>query len=115
MVANAKTTKQDDTMVEFRVIMMSTCTHKGPTFHYKAQTDMCLLWEQYQVPTAKLEHCISTISPVMDLHGWNKALWKSRPIDISGGSALAQLFNTAISWANNPWLVFAQMVTIKLI
>ena len=32
----AKTKNQDDTMVEFRVAMMSTCTHKGPTFHYKA-------------------------------------------------------------------------------
>ena len=25
--------------VEFRVAMMSTCTHKGPIFHYKAYTD----------------------------------------------------------------------------
>ena len=32
----AKTKKQDDTMVEFRVAVMSTCTHKGPTFLYKA-------------------------------------------------------------------------------
>ena len=23
-------------LVEFRVAMMSTCTHKGPIFHYKA-------------------------------------------------------------------------------
>ena len=30
MVAKAKTKKQDDTMVEFRVAMTSTCTHKGP-------------------------------------------------------------------------------------
>ena len=32
----AKTKKQDGTMVEFRVAMASTCTHKGPIFHYKA-------------------------------------------------------------------------------
>ena len=32
VVRKAKTKKQDDTMVEFRVAMMSTCTHKGPVF-----------------------------------------------------------------------------------
>ena len=36
VVAKAKTKKQDDTLVEFRVGMMSTFTHKGPIFHYKA-------------------------------------------------------------------------------
>ena len=36
VVAKAKTKKQGDTMVEFRVAMMSTCTHKVPKFHYKA-------------------------------------------------------------------------------
>ena len=36
VVAKAKTKKQGDTMVEFRVSMMSTCTHKGLIFHYKA-------------------------------------------------------------------------------
>ena len=35
VVAKAKTKKQDDTMVEFRVAMTSTCTHKEPIFHYK--------------------------------------------------------------------------------
>ena len=34
-------------------------------------------------PTAKLEPYIGAISPVMDLHGWQKALWKSIPVDIS--------------------------------
>ena len=28
--------EQVDTMVEFRVAMTSTCTHKGLIFHYKA-------------------------------------------------------------------------------
>ena len=36
MVEKAKTKKQDDTMVEFRVAMMATCTNKRPIFHYKA-------------------------------------------------------------------------------
>ena len=26
--------------VEFRVAMTCTCTHKGPIFHYKAETDV---------------------------------------------------------------------------
>ena len=36
VVAKAKTKKQDGTMVEFRVAVMSTYTHKGPIIHYKA-------------------------------------------------------------------------------
>ena len=36
VVAKAKTKKQDDTMVEFRVAMMSIYTHSGAIFHYKA-------------------------------------------------------------------------------
>ena len=35
VVAMAKTKKQDDTMVDFRVAMTSTYTHRGPLFHYK--------------------------------------------------------------------------------
>ena len=35
VVKKAKTKKQDDTMLEFRVIMMYTCTYKRPIFHYK--------------------------------------------------------------------------------
>ena len=38
--------------------------------------------EPYQVPTAKLECSIGAISPVMGLRGWQKALWKSRPVDM---------------------------------
>ena len=30
VVAKAKTKKQDDTLLEFRVAMTYTCTHKGP-------------------------------------------------------------------------------------
>ena len=33
VVAKLKTKKQDDTLVDFRVAMISTCTHKGPMFH----------------------------------------------------------------------------------
>ena len=29
------TKKQNDTIVEFRVAMTCTCTHKEPIFHYK--------------------------------------------------------------------------------
>ena len=36
VVAKPKIKKQDDTMVEFRVAMLSTYTHKWPIFHYKA-------------------------------------------------------------------------------
>ena len=58
--------------------MMCTCAHKGPAFHYKAHTDVHWQWEPYQVPTAKLEHSFGVISLVVDLHGRQKALWKSR-------------------------------------
>ena len=33
--------------------------------------------------TAKFEPSIGAISPVADLHGWQKALWKSRSVYIS--------------------------------
>ena len=36
VVAKAKTKKQDDTIVELRVAVMSICTHKRSVFHYKA-------------------------------------------------------------------------------
>ena len=44
--------------------------------------DRCVLTvhagEQYQVPTVKLElSAIGTISLVIKLHGWQKALWKA--------------------------------------
>ena len=42
-------------MAEFRLAIMSTCTHNGPVFHYKAYMDVYWQWEQYQVATAKLE------------------------------------------------------------
>ena len=41
VVAKAKIKKQDDTLVEFRVGMTSTFTHKGPKFHYKAYRQTC--------------------------------------------------------------------------
>ena len=37
----AKTKKQDDTVVEFRVAMTSTFTHKEPIFHYKSYRQTC--------------------------------------------------------------------------
>ena len=40
VVAKAKTKSKMTQIVEFRVAMMSTCTHKGSIFHYKAYTDV---------------------------------------------------------------------------
>ena len=37
--------------------------------------------EEYQIDTAILESFISAIPPVMNLLGWQKALWKSRQFD----------------------------------
>ena len=65
-------------IVEFRVAITCTCTHKGPIFHCKAQTNGDpQQWEPYKVSTAKLELSIGAISPVVELHDWQKALWKS--------------------------------------
>ena len=65
VVAKGKIKKQDDT-IEFRVAMMSTCTHKGPIFHYKALTDVCRQWEPYQVSNDKLFPYFGAISPCVD-------------------------------------------------
>ena len=78
VVAKTKTKKQDDTIVEFREAMISTCNCKRLIFHYKAWIDVCEQYEQYQVPTAKLEPAIGSILPVLDLQSWKKALWRSR-------------------------------------
>ena len=70
-------------IVEFRVTMTCICTHKRPILYYKAWTDMNQQWESYQFLTAKLEPSLGAISPVVDLHDRQKAIWKSRSIDIS--------------------------------
>ena len=36
VMAKGTSKKRNDTLVEFRVTMTSTCTHKGPIFYYKA-------------------------------------------------------------------------------
>ena len=36
VMEKAKTKSKITQMAEFRVAMTSTCTHKGPIFHYKA-------------------------------------------------------------------------------
>ena len=41
VVRKGKIKKQDDTLIEFRVAMMSTCTYKWLIFHYKTWTDIC--------------------------------------------------------------------------
>ena len=40
VVAKAYQRRKKTQIVEFRVAMMCTCTHKGPIFHYKALTDV---------------------------------------------------------------------------
>ena len=40
-MAKAKTKKQDDTLVEFRVAMTSTCIHKGLVFYYTRPRQTC--------------------------------------------------------------------------
>ena len=42
-------------MVEFRLTMTSTCTHKESIFHYNTYKDVHWQWEQYQDATATLE------------------------------------------------------------
>ena len=74
VVTKAKKEKQDDTMVEFRVAMTSTCPHKAPIFHYKAYRQTCAdSGSDTRSPcTAKMEPSVGAISPAMDLHGWKK-------------------------------------------
>ena len=40
VVTKAKIKSKITQIVEFTVAMMCTCTHKGPTFHYKAYIDV---------------------------------------------------------------------------
>ena len=70
-------------MVELRIVMTSTSTHSGTAFHYKANSHILGVGvlsghhHQFLLPT------IGTILPVINLHGQQKALWKSRSVDIS--------------------------------
>ena len=57
---------------------------------------MCWQWDPYQVPSAKLEPSIGTISPVMCLHGWEKHSREADQLTLaSGGSEHAWLFSVA--------------------
>ena len=49
-------------MAEFRVAIMSTCINNG-----QYSTTRPRQWEQYHVPTVKLEPSIGIISPVMNV------------------------------------------------
>ena len=76
-------------IVEFRVAMMSTCTKKGqysttrPNIPLQGLDSCTLKVGAISGLAVKLEPYIGTISPVIDLHGQQKAIWKSRPLDIS--------------------------------
>ena len=65
-------------IAEFRMTMTFTCTTIG-----QYSTTRPKQWKPYQFPTAKLEPTIGVISPVVELHGQQEALWESRPVDIS--------------------------------
>ena len=65
--------------------------------------DRCVLteWERYQVPTAKLEPSIGSISPAVDLHGSKKYSGETDQLTLaSGGNEHALLFSVAIGWGN---------------
>ena len=68
--------------------MICTYTHKGVNIPLQGLDKCAPTVELYQVSTAKLESSTDTISQVADLHGCQKALWKSRPVDISQWKAV---------------------------
>ena len=50
--------------------------------------DRCVLTvDPYQVPTAKLEPSIGTISPVMDLHGWERHSGEADQLTLANGGS----------------------------
>ena len=54
--------------------------------------------EATSVPTAKFEPSFGTILPVVDLHGQQKALWKTDQSTLaSGGNEHAWIFSIAIN------------------
>ena len=65
--------------------MTCRCTHKGPIFHYTRPRQM---WGPYDISGP---HCQTTWNPSLlapfyqswIYSGRQKALWKSRPVDIS--------------------------------
>ena len=88
-MVKAETNKQDDTLVEFRVAIYDIHMH-GQRANIPLQVlDRCVLTVAViSGHPAKLKPYIGTISPIVDLYGWKKALYRSRPVDIlaSGGS-----------------------------
>ena len=84
MVSKAKTKKQDDTMVEFRVAMYDIHMHPQRTnIPLQGLDKRVLTVGAISRPIAKLEPSIGAISPVVELHGQKKDLWRSRTVDIS--------------------------------
>ena len=87
-------------MAEFKVAMMSTCTHNGTIIHHKTYMDVYKQWKQYQVFTAKLEPAIGTILSFMILYGQQKVEKADQLTLVNEDSEHALLFNIAISWGN---------------
>ena len=66
---------------------MSTWTHNGTVFRYKAYKDVYWQWEQYQVPNANLEPSISTTFPDVNLNGCQKHSGKAGQLKLANGGS----------------------------
>ena len=71
-------------IVEFRVAIYDVYMYAQRANIPLQDLDRCALTvETVSGPTAKLEPSFGAISPVIDLHSQQEALWKSRPVAIS--------------------------------
>ena len=69
-------------IVEFRVAMMCTCTHKGHYSTTRPRQTYTDSQSQIRSPQPNWS-LLGAISPIMNLHGQQNALWKSGPVNIS--------------------------------
>ena len=71
-------------IVEFRVAMTCTCMHpQRANIPLQGLDRRALTVGAISGPQSQLGALLGTISPAMDLHGWQKAFRESRPVDIS--------------------------------
>ena len=90
--------KQDDTIVEFRVAMMCTCTHKG---QYSTTMSIQTCTDSGSHIRSSLPNWSPPLKPVMDLHGRQNHYGKAEQLTLpSGSNEHANLFSVAISWGN---------------
>ena len=88
-------------IIGFRVAMTCTCTHKGPIFHYKVQTDVyCITMGAISVPHFQIGalhwHHFTSCAFTWLAKSSGKA---DQSTLASRSSDYAQLFSVAISWA----------------